>query len=307
MDATKNTPSVGGSDDRAPLAIVTMVYDEPDYLRIWLEYWRQQVPGDQLFVLIHGENAQLAAMAEGTNIVVIPRSEPYPEMEEDRWKMLSEFVSGLLDRFRVAVYTDVDEILVTDPLLGKDIATRLAAAKAPVSHACGIEIIHRGDLEPDPIDLSRPILQQRGFFRTNTFHGKPCIITAPIRWGRGGHFHDKRGVRFLPHVYAIHLRFYDETCFLERAARRRKTTKAPKSLDANPSRRWRQSDAAAQDLLNALRATPIRPFGMIMVLWSYLRVLAKRGSRPLENGFYPYPRYPAPRLHAVPKRFKTLF
>ena len=288
------------------LAIVTMVYDDIDYLRIWLEYWRKNVAGDQLYVLVHGGNDTLEAMAEGTNVVVVPRPEPYPEMEEDRWKMLSDFASGLLADHKVVVYTDVDEILVADPRRGRSIASCLAAATAPASHAVGIEVIHRGDLEA-PLDPSRPVLSQRGFFRTNSFHGKPCIITEPVRWGRGGHFHDKPKVRFLPGVICFHLRFYDEDIFLQRSERRRQTTKAPEGLDQSPNRLWRTSDGAAKELLESFRQAPITPFGWLGILSMKLRVWRRAASRPGEDGLYWYPRYASKRLYRLSKRFNGLF
>lgn len=288
------------------LAVVTMVYDDTDYLRIWLDYWRAQLPGDRLYVLVHGGNPTLEEMAAGTNVVIVPRPDPYPEMEEDRWKMLSEFVSGLLTAYRVAVYTDVDEILVADPRGGRSIVERLSAARAPVSHAVGIEVIHRGDLEP-PLDPTRPVLSQRGYFRTNSFHGKPCIVTQPVRWGRGGHFHDRRGVRFVPGVLCFHLRFYDEEIFLERAARRRASTKAPEGLDQSANRLWRTSDDAAQDLLNTFRQTPVSSRGGLAILIMKLKVWRHSASRPAPDGLYWYPRYASRKLYRLPERYDALF
>lgn len=288
------------------LAVVTMVYDDTDYLRIWLKYWRAQLAEDQLYVLVHGGNAALEKMAEGTNVVIVPRPDPYPEMEEDRWKMLSEFVNGLLETHRVAVYTDVDEILITDPKSPVSIVQRLAQAKAPVSHAVGVEVLHRGDLEPK-LQADQPVLSQRGYFRLTSLHSKPCIVTAPVRWGRGGHFHDRKGMRFLSGVYSVHLRFYDEEVFLERAARRRKTTKAPEGLDQNANRLWRTSDAAAVALLEELRQLPVRPFGWRAVLALKYRMWRRSWRHPDEKGLYRYRLFTPEEAHRVPKRFSQVF
>ena len=297
------------ANSQAPqeLAIVTMVYDDTDYLRIWLNYWRGQLPQEQLYVLVHGGNAELEAMAAGTNVVIVDRPEPYPEMEEDRWKMLSEFVSELLETYRVAVYTDVDELLVVDPRGGMRVAERLSTATAPVSHALGLEVIHRGDLEPGKIDSDKPVLAQRNYYRTTSFHSKPCIATKPVKWGRGGHFHDRPGIRFLPDVFCIHLRFYDEEIFLERSRRRRKTTQAPASLDATPHRQWRTSDDAAQSLISSFRDWPVRPWAGLYhraLKWTMKRRAVRT---PNELGLYRYRLYSGEILHKFPESFRGLF
>lgn len=292
---------------KTDLAVVTMVYDDYDYLRIWLGYWRSQLPQEQLYVLVHGGNEKLEAMAAGTNVVVVPRPEPYPEMEEDRWKMLSEFVSGLLETHRVALYTDVDEILITDPASGMSIAERLSAAQAPVSHVLGLETIHRDDLEPGRISEEAPVLAQRRYFRTTSFHSKPCVVTEPIAWGRGGHFHNKHGMRFLPGVYCVHLRFYDVDIFLERSRRRRKTTKAPAALDNNPHRQWRTSDDAAQTLIDSFKAWPIRRFSAFHFWRLKWMMRRKAARRPNEQGLYRYRLQASEQLLRFPDRFSKLF
>ena len=97
------------------LRILTMVVDERDYLAIWLGYWRKFVPDECLHILCHGENRALQELAEGVRFDILPRPDPYPEMEDDRWKMLADTVSALTHDGLTVVYTDVDEIIVADP------------------------------------------------------------------------------------------------------------------------------------------------------------------------------------------------
>ena len=37
------------------IAILTMVYDDDIYLKIWLGYWERFVPRSDLYVLIHAD------------------------------------------------------------------------------------------------------------------------------------------------------------------------------------------------------------------------------------------------------------
>lgn len=234
--------------------IVTMVVDEIDYLTIWLCHWRKYLPDNHLHVLCHGKNSELAELAKGVDFHIIPRADPYEAMEVDRWRMLSGFVGGLVDQSCLVVYTDVDEILISDPQSGRSILEHLEATQARVSYSQGLEVIHRQDHEPAPISLAGNILKQRQHFRVSSFYSKPCIIRGPVNWGRGGHFVNNPDLTFAAGVYTIHLRFYDMPRFLARARVRRQTTKSESELAKVHHRRWRNSEAGALDLVSKLQA-----------------------------------------------------
>jgi hypothetical protein len=284
-------------------AIVTMVYDEADYLSIWVSYWKRFLPEESLFVLIDGESSELKELAKGCNVICRDRPAPYEEMERDRWLMLSQFVSDLTSIFGVVVYTDVDEILVMDPAKGINVAEALRSVNTPASFATGLEIVHRPDKEPMPIDISRPILMQRQYFRPTTYHSKPSIVREPIIWQRGGHYCNKAVIDFIPDLYAVHLRFYDQDRFRERARVRRETTLAPAGYNNTPYRRWRADDAGLEAVLSEFNTLRL-PIFRSLITW-HMRKFMKQTFKEDEciPNFYTYNLYASKRLQKLPRRF----
>ena len=72
-----------------PIAILTMVYDDDIYLRIWLAYWERFVPRSNLYVLIHANHEHYEEMARGCNTIRIARPPVHADLETHRWRMLS--------------------------------------------------------------------------------------------------------------------------------------------------------------------------------------------------------------------------
>lgn len=288
---------------------MTMVYDDYDYLDIWLRYWTHLLPLEDLHVLIHGENPKLEAMTRAAGLLprIVPRKAPYEGMEEDRWVMLSETASLLLDNYQTVVYTDIDEILVPGPNAELAITELLMQWDGAVGYSQGLEIIHRPDLGELPLTQEHPILKQRPHYRTTSFHSKPCIITKPVTWGRGGHFCNRPGLNFIPDLYTIHLRFYDQKLFLERAARRKQTTMACERLRSISHRQWRYCEEKARSMLeqhqswrvsgcNRLHTWPLRA----RMRWSYK-------NTPRYDGLYHYKLFASTRLAQLPHAMRFIF
>ncbi|MBB1492354.1 hypothetical protein H5395_12560 [Paracoccus sp. MC1854] len=102
------------------VAILTMVYDDDIYLKIWLSYWEKFVPRSNLYVLIHADYGHYEQMASDCNTIRIARPPMHAGSEVSRWKMLSSLASGLTLMFDRVIYTDVDEIIALDPKHGNN-------------------------------------------------------------------------------------------------------------------------------------------------------------------------------------------
>lgn len=292
---------------KKPLAVSTMVYDDADCLKVWLRYWRGQLSERDLYVIIDGPNPELEAMAAGCQVIVRDRPEPHELMEEERWEMLSAFAADLLERYEVAVYSDVDEIIVVDPKSRRTVAEALTASNLPVRHTRGIELIHRRDLEPAEIDLDAPILKQRQYFRSAGYYSKPCILRQPVTWGRGGHYTNYRGLHVAPDLYTVHLRFFDIDLFLDRARRRRKTTESTEFMKGRRSRQWRNSDEGALSILKKLEEMPVIPGRWIITQSVTWRIWRTFPETPDENGIYIYYAHDSRVIQRLPTRFLDLF
>ena len=239
------------------LAVVTMAYDDYEFLPIWVKYWSQHVPMADMYVIVHGENRRLRRMARGCNVVQMRRPPPYPHMENARWDMLGHFVSSLSYMYDRVIYTDVDEIVTLDPKIGEDVRDYILSKDVSVLAPLGLEVIHRIDVEPDDYVDTSPVLEQRNLVRTNASFGKPSIVSAPIAWRRGGHFAYADDIEVDTNLIAFHLRFFDMRLFRRRAVRRRKTTLAPKGKNKSAARAWRASDQGITDMINQLQSMPV--------------------------------------------------
>lgn len=208
------------------IAIVTMVYNEPDYLPIWAEYYSRQLGARNLYVLDHGSDDGSTDGLGQVNVMRIPRS---PQDDPKRAAYLSKFCSGLLDWYDVVLYVDVDEIAVADPRYYKDLAAFCAGVTQPVLYAIGVNVIHRLGHET-PIDPKRRVLAQRSWVFKSSSMCKPVLIRRPVVWAQG--FHSADAPAAFDQLYLFHLRWFDLDTGLRRLA---KTRTMP----------WQHADAGA--------------------------------------------------------------
>lgn len=204
------------------IAFVTMVRDEPVFLPLWVAHCARTAPRAHLFILFDGLDQAIPDCAAGCQTLRLPQGLIGPGWDDARWRMLSGFANTLQDRFDVVVMNDVDELIGLDPDHGTNLAAALAeAADIGVISPFAIEIVHRTDLEPDPIDLTRPILAQRRHGRINASYCKPCIIARRLNWSLGGHYSDFPDLHLSRKLFLFHLRAMDAGVLADRQARRR--------------------------------------------------------------------------------------
>lgn len=203
------------------IAFATMVGDEPVFLPIWIKYYSRFIAKSHLVIVVDGMDRPLPPEAEGCQVLRLPRRAPGPGWDIERWRMISDLTTTLLHRFDVVAFNDVDEILVLDPDLGSDLLASVARAhQIGVISPFAIEVLHRIDLEPDPLDPARPVLSQRRFGRINASYCKPCITATPLRWSLGGHYANQPTLHLDRELFLFHLRYVDHGYLLQRQASR---------------------------------------------------------------------------------------
>jgi hypothetical protein len=103
---------------------------------------------------------------------------------------------------------DVDELVVIDPDHGGTLLDFLKGEKPRrVLTPVGLEVIHRIDIEPDPITDS--IIGPRRHVRLAPHYSKPCIVSAGVKIARGGHFTQSDTLITPDPLYLLHLKFCD--------------------------------------------------------------------------------------------------
>jgi hypothetical protein len=135
-------------------------------------------------------------------------------------RTLSELRSELLGRYDVVLVCDVDEIVAPVPEWGtlRDYIDRF---DEPYVNCLGYELLHRTDREP-PLDLGRPILEQRGWWFINAAYDKAALASEPITWNPGFHPNIEHGFNPDPDLRLIHLHRMDYGLCLDRHRTRKR-------------------------------------------------------------------------------------
>ena len=82
------------------------------------------------------------------------------------------------------IRTDVDEILIADPVIYGGLGDFVAAERRPYATAVGLDVVQMTD-EP-PLDFGvAPLLGQRKFARPPPPTAKPAIVRRPVLTGWG--------------------------------------------------------------------------------------------------------------------------
>lgn len=286
-----------------PIAILTMVYDDDIYLRIWLAYWERFVPRSNLYVLIHANHEHYEEMARGCNTIRIARPPVHADLETHRWRMLSSLASSLTFMFERVMYTDVDEIVALDPKKGKDPVEHILGRTEPVISPFGVDVVEPAELDLPPIDLSKPILSQRPFICSSAPYSKPCITSEPISWSKGGHYSDKPGIFLSEDLVLFHLRLFDRRVYQERSANRKamvtdaETGKVIAGL-GGPS--WQRTNEFGRYTIK--ESEPMRKIRFKKDRAKWLET-----ARLDEQGFWKRRGWLRKQLHRIPERFETVF
>lgn len=222
------------SDAKSPLAAMTMVHEEDFFLERWLAHWRRWLPDDNIYVINHGGNADVARIARGCNQINLPYDQTKKSVNQRRWQILSQHASALTHFYEWVAVSDVDEFIVLDPAISDDlvgyltdIASRDRVPSAIISFA--IEMVHVPECEPDPILSGQPIIGPRRCYRLNSNYAKPSLIHRPIEFKAGGHGGNQPDLYIDPNLYNFHLRFIDyDYCMarFEKSLQRRLTGKS---------------------------------------------------------------------------------
>jgi hypothetical protein len=189
-------------------AAITIVHNEPVFLPIWLGYYGRFFEPEDLYVL---DNDTTDGSTDGDGFVRIPA--PH-DRADNAWmvqtveRLQHELIEGDYD---VVLVTDVDEIITPTPEWGT-LGDYIDELDDWWVNAIGYELIHLADRE-QPLDPSRPILDQRGYWYANGAFNKPAIATGPMSWLPGFHHRSDRQLNYDPDLRLIHLHRMDfELC-----------------------------------------------------------------------------------------------
>lgn len=166
------------------LAFVTMVWRDYWLLEKWVSHNEQYVPRRQMYVVNHGGDARVDAIASGCNVIHLPRDKVFLNLTESRWNMLSDLTSGLLNFYDRIICTDVDELIVHIGAAA-GLQQHLEQSDPEVALApMGMQLV---PLDEDCLDPAVPVLQRMPDALLSARYTKPCIVAKSPRFTIGGH------------------------------------------------------------------------------------------------------------------------
>lgn len=219
------------------IACITFVYNELVNLPIWRKYYAGVLGERNLFVIDHASSDGSTDNLGQINKLWLAREELD---EHKRCLFMASFVKGLLEYFDTVIYTDCDEILVPDLAKYDNLKDYIEKSDFEYIAPVGLNLQHIITIEP-PLDLSKPILQQRRFVRFSGSMCKPLITRVPIAWGTGFHACDQP-VRIDPGLFMFHIKLMDYEVALMKQKQTREMKWAASSLAANHGAHARYDD-----------------------------------------------------------------
>jgi len=187
--------------NKDPLAIFTIVQNEPVWLPVWVDYYRSQVDASDLFVLNHDSSGQGADVLTelsakfGINVIPVHRRVSFDHhWLADTVRLFQHF---LLNSYRTVLFIEVDEIVATTSHSKysnlEQYATAVIGSKRlfhkprEYVRCTGYEVVHKPEEEP-ALDWSEPLLQQRAWWYHSVRYSKTLLSMTPLEWDIG--FHD---------------------------------------------------------------------------------------------------------------------
>lgn len=297
---TSAPPSRQGGEPGS-YAALTMLWNEPDVLRVWARWYGGQLGAESLYVI---DQASVPFAEEllppGASVIRIPRG---TKDEIKRAHFVSDVAGALLRYHEAVIYSDVDEMIVPDPARHAGLRGFLDATRgdgAPIAPT-GVEIVQAAD--EAPIDWSRPILSQRRFARFFSRMCKPLVLRRPAVWTAGFHGTGERA-RVAEDLFLFHLKAVDRDHSLRRLGMLRDWTRVDSNVVRNMSLHQRTPD---QEHIEAYHDAPNRQLtAQGPAPWSFGAEIARlqQGIRRVEGSWLPK-RFHGP-VARIPERFDGL-
>lgn len=221
------------------MAAITVVKDEAVMLPLWVRHYRERLGVDHLVVLDDDsrDGSTVGLRAEVRSLAGLPGGTSF---EKARMVAVNDTARELLEHFDWVVFTDADEFLVVDPRRHDSLGGLLAQCPGVGVAPLALNLVQ--DLRTEaPLDVTRPVLDQRSYAQLAKVMCKPSSKRLPVLWGVASHgLHAPYDVR--SDLFMLHLKFADLDRLRSSAAHRR----ALNLQDDRGGGAWRVDDVAEQ-------------------------------------------------------------
>ncbi len=179
------------------MAVFTQWHNEIDFAPLWLGYYSQFFAPRDIYVihLLKPRPVDFDSwLPSQTGFVRIPTIDEQACDVRFLVDRAMDFQKQLLEVYECVLFAEADEFIVHKDGLCAYISEWLFrnswSSQNSIEVCKGYEIVHHfdgPDAEP-PIDLSRPILAQRRWWRPCHLYDKPLLSRIPLYWHLGFHY-----------------------------------------------------------------------------------------------------------------------
>lgn len=205
---------------KKPWCAFTIVREEDFYLPKWYQYYSRFLRDEDLYVIHHQTKTEdhCTDFLKNTKVNIIPE---YNEVFSTVWLnvIVKEHQKALLEKYDAVLFSEVDEILFTDPAACPDLSVFMNSFLEQTYNTnvrcISYTMMHLPELEPTEFDNNKNILSQRKYWYRYGYYDKPLISKVPLDWVYGFHTATEMGP-IVPSLYMIHFHQYDYQRYVER-------------------------------------------------------------------------------------------
>ncbi len=228
----------------------------------WYRHYARALGPENLYVIAHGPDPEIARICPGASVLTIPRVE-WKAFDRMRSRHLNQFQRWLAGFYDWIIRTDADELICLDPARYGSFADLLAQeAEAPALFSLGFNLVEAPD-DPD-LPPDGPVFAARRHVDLSGNYSKAWVVRGDIGLQLHGiklRAADLGAAPFvLPRgVYLAHLKYANLEATRSSDTVRETVTGAIRPK-AEPGRGWHNASAETAGYLAAFFDKPRRPW-----------------------------------------------
>lgn len=233
------------------ICALTMVYRDYWALSRWYAHHGHELGLENLIVVAHGEDPNIAKICPNAKIFTIPRDD-LSGFDRVRGKLLNDMTEELLKAYDWVIRTDADELICYDPERYGGLRAALGQLnrdEVPVVWAMGFDVVEtRGSAPITP----GPVLGQRRDVAFSGHYSKAVAVSQPIPMRLHGAWVGQEALDEFPYLmppglYLAHLKFANTIALAEANKVRRSVAEATGT--GMPGAAWAEPDIHVLEML----------------------------------------------------------
>ena len=229
------------------ICAITMVYKDYWALDQWYHHYAHELGAENLIVVAHGADPNIAGICPSASILTIPRDD-LSHFDRARAALLNGIQTGLLNVYDWVIRTDADELICAEKGLHNAIANY---ASYPVLTPLGFDLVE----QPNDAPIGDgSVFKYRRHVAFAGHYSKAAIIRVPANLSLHGVQVPARRLHSFPYfmppdIFLAHIKFANKAALVE--STRTRIAVASGSARGLPGPGWKNADDDAVEFFEA--------------------------------------------------------